>query len=198
MVPKRFSTEWNSAVAGKGCSGSVWSTTPLGFDSLPRSAWSTLLHVVPLTLQGEETKWIVFLLWSHSLCTYKSSFWRLEMCACVESGIRQHEICFLFSRFGFSTTETHMRTGTESIVLTGCFHCRHFKCCESEVDVSAKCRLPWVLSTKHPLPTGWDWRYCPTTDHPEPTPMIPDHQAPCEGSLLLCSRCFKLGLTLKG
>lgn len=36
---------------------------------------------------GEENKWFVFLLWSHSLCTYKTSFWRLETCACVESDI---------------------------------------------------------------------------------------------------------------
>lgn len=39
---------------------------------------------------GKENKWFVFLLWSHSLCTYKTSFWRLETYACVEPDISWH------------------------------------------------------------------------------------------------------------
>lgn len=39
---------------------------------------------------GEENKWFVFLLWSHSLRTYKTGFWRLETCACVEPDISLH------------------------------------------------------------------------------------------------------------
>lgn len=39
---------------------------------------------------GEENKWFVFLLWSHSLRTYKAGFWRLKTCACVEPDISWH------------------------------------------------------------------------------------------------------------
>ena len=41
---------------------------------------------------GEEDKWFVFLLWSHPLYTYKTGFWRLETCACVEPDISWHVI----------------------------------------------------------------------------------------------------------
>lgn len=60
---------------------------------------------------GEENKWFVFLLWSHSLRTYKTGFWRLETCACVEPDISWHVsmecVAFHFKQSIFLSSVLH-------------------------------------------------------------------------------------------
>lgn len=76
-----------------------------------------LPHMVPLTLRGRENKWFVFLLWSHSLRTYKTGFWRLDTCACVEPDISWYVsmecVAFPFKLIVFSWVQFYTNTDTD-------------------------------------------------------------------------------------
>ncbi len=66
---------------------------------------------------GEENKWFVFLLWSDSLRTYKTGFWRLETCACVEPDISWHVsmecVAFPFKLIVFSWVQFYTNRNTD-------------------------------------------------------------------------------------
>ena len=66
---------------------------------------------------GEENKWFVFLLWSHSLRTYKTGFWRLETYACVEPDISWHVsmecVAFHFELKVFSSVQFYTNKNTD-------------------------------------------------------------------------------------
>lgn len=66
---------------------------------------------------GEENKWFVFLLWSHSLCTYKAGFWRLKTCAFVEPDVSWHMslecVAFPFRLIVFSWVQFYTNRSTD-------------------------------------------------------------------------------------
>lgn len=66
---------------------------------------------------GEEDKWFVFLLWSHSLYTYKTDFWRLETCVCVEPDRSWHVsmecVAFPFKLIVFSWVQFYTNRNTD-------------------------------------------------------------------------------------
>lgn len=71
---------------------------------------SELLHMVPFTLWGRKINGLFFYC-GLAHCTYKTSFWRLEACVCVEPDIRWHvsmECVAIHFEFSLILTGTHI------------------------------------------------------------------------------------------